>query len=160
LGQLGVTAVVPGLDADFVYERVCAFEEYPSYSEAVREVEVIEKEASSITSSWEVKFRRGILCWTERATLHADAGLITFEEVDGDVDEFAGSWSVESTDDGVRVQFVVTFDIGVPTLEHILDPIAEEALCDNVVSILRGLLGDGLQIVSVTSTSGHGVPGR
>jgi ribosome-associated toxin RatA of RatAB toxin-antitoxin module len=158
LGKVDLTALVPGADRRSVYARLSAFEEYPAYADAVREVDVLDKDASSVTSKWEVKFRRGILCWTERATFHPEADTITFEEIDGDVDEFAGSWSVESADGGVRVRFFVEFDVGVPTLEHILDPIAEEALCDNVVSILRGLLGDIREIVAVTSASDHDVP--
>jgi ribosome-associated toxin RatA of RatAB toxin-antitoxin module len=142
MGKLDVSVLVPGMDARAAFDRVSCFEDYPAHADAVRRVEVLEKDATSITSSWEVNFRRGILCWTERATFHPEAGTIRFEEVEGDVDAFSGYWSVQAEGTGARVRFLVEFDVGVPTLEHILDPIAEEALYDNVVSILRGLLGE------------------
>lgn len=153
MGRIDIVAEAPGIDPAFAYARIAGFEEYPAHCDAVRKVTMIEAGDATITSSWEVNFRRGILCWTERAVLQPAEGLISFEQVDGDVDEFSGFWSVEAAGDRTRVRFFVEFDVGVPTLDHLLDPIAEEALYDNVVSIVRGLLGDGVEITSAKATS-------
>jgi ribosome-associated toxin RatA of RatAB toxin-antitoxin module len=110
-------------------------------------VDLIEADDQHMVTDWEVNFHRGILRWKERAEFRPEEGLIPFTEVDGDVDEFTGYWKVEERPDGhVTVAFFVSFDIGIPTLEHILDPIAEEALYDNVASILTGLMGDAVTV--------------
>jgi ribosome-associated toxin RatA of RatAB toxin-antitoxin module len=153
VGRIDIVAEAPGVEPGLAYERIASFEQYPAHCDAVRKVTMLDSGASTVTSSWEVNFRRGVLCWTERATLQASEGLITFEQVDGDVDEFSGFWSVAPAGDRTRVRFFVEFDVGVPTLDHLLDPIAEEALYDNIVSIVRGLLGDRVEIVSAKATS-------
>jgi ribosome-associated toxin RatA of RatAB toxin-antitoxin module len=148
VGQLAVRARVVGVTAGEVYRRIAAFPTYLGLCEAVREVVVLEKGDHHMVTSWEVNFHRGILRWVERADFQPDNGVINFAEVDGDVDEFRGAWTIEDDgDDGVSVVFSVVFDIGIPTLEHILDPIAEEALYDNISSILSGLLGDAVTVL-------------
>jgi ribosome-associated toxin RatA of RatAB toxin-antitoxin module len=146
VGQLAVYANVTGMSAEDVYQRIAAFPDYVGLCEAVREVEVLDKGDRHMTTNWEVYFHRGILRWTEHAEFVPEEGLINFTEVDGDIDEFRGDWRIEDRADGVSVVFSVVFDIGIPTLEHILDPIAEEALYDNISSILHGLLGDAVSV--------------
>jgi ribosome-associated toxin RatA of RatAB toxin-antitoxin module len=147
MGRLAVQASVSGVPAREVYRRIAAFPDYVGLCEAVREVTVLEAAERHMTSEWEVNFHRGILRWTERAEFFPEEGLITFIEVDGDVDEFNGDWRVEDRGDHVSIVFSVVFDIGIPTLEHILDPIAEEAIYENVCSILHGLLGDAITVL-------------
>lgn len=157
MGRIDIVAEAPGLDPAAVYQRIASFEEYPAHSSAVRKVTMVDRSPTQVTSSWEVNFRRGILCWTERAELQPADGRITFTQVDGDVDEFSGFWSIDTAEDDAsrtRIRFFVEFDVGVPTLDHLLDPIAEEALYENIVSIVRGLLGEQIEIASATSSSG------
>lgn len=155
MGFVSLTAEIPAVSATDVYAVIARFEDYPSHCDAVREVKLIERTATTLLSTWEVNFRRGILRWTERASFDDAAMRIDFVEVDGDVDEFVGCWSVVPSVRGARVSFEVKFDIGIPALEHILEPIAEQALLDNVRSILRGLLGDEISLVSAASRSGR-----
>jgi ribosome-associated toxin RatA of RatAB toxin-antitoxin module len=149
-----LTAHAPAVDPRAAFARIAAFETYPAHSDAVRAVEILERTDESVVSSWEVNFRRGILCWTERATLHPDDGKIIFEEVDGDVDEFSGYWEIVDGSPGSHVCFFVSFDVGIPTLEQILDPIAEDALHANIASIVRGLLGEDTVVTRVPSHPG------
>ena len=144
MGQATVRARVRELSAKEVYRRLADFPEYPRLCDAVREVVVLEADEQHMVSAWEVNFHRGILRWTERAEFCPDEGLIRFAEVEGDVDDFRGHWSIQAdeAESTVEVIFDVVFTVGIPTLEHILDPIAEEALHDNVTSILTGLMGE------------------
>jgi ribosome-associated toxin RatA of RatAB toxin-antitoxin module len=133
------------------FERMSNFSAYPEHSTAVRQVVVHDVSEGVVTSSWKVKLRRGILVWTERAYLRPEEGTIRFEEIEGDVDKFIGSWKVEPAEGGCSAEFVVDFEIGIPTLEDVLEPIAEEALVENVESILNGLLGETVEIDASTS---------
>jgi ribosome-associated toxin RatA of RatAB toxin-antitoxin module len=147
MGQVTIRGHVRGLPATEVFRRIAAFPDYPRLCEAVREVEVLEADDKHMITDWEVFFHRGILRWKEHAQFYPEEGMIPFTEVDGDVDEFTGYWKVEEASGGiVTVTFFVKFDIGIPTLEDILDPIAEEALYDNVASILNGLMGEAVTV--------------
>jgi ribosome-associated toxin RatA of RatAB toxin-antitoxin module len=153
MGRACVIASVRGHSANEVYRRIAAFPEYPKLCDAVREVTVIEADEDHMVSAWEVTFHRGLLRWTERAEFFEHERRISFTELEGDVEEFRGHWQVIQDDGIVRVEFLVLFVIGIPTLEHILDPIAEEALYDNVTSILRSLLGNAVTIESPRPTA-------
>lgn len=142
--EVTIESLVAGGDADSVFARLSDFPRYADYTDAVREVRVERAEGKTLTSFWSVNFRNGVLCWTERDEIVPERGLIGFEQIDGDFDRFTGSWRVTQDDDGVRVVFAAEFDLGMPSLGEIVDPIAERALDENVRIILRGLLGDDI----------------
>jgi hypothetical protein len=61
--------------------------------------------------------------------------------VDGDFAAFTGSWAIEPDGEGSIVRFQASFDLGMPSLAPMIDPIAQRTLADNVRAILGGLLG-------------------
>lgn len=136
-----ITAALPGADADAVFSRIADFERYPQYTEAVREVAILERDGAVLTSTWSVNFRSGVLRWTERDRFDRHHRVIEFAQLDGDFERFTGGWRVVQEPDGVEVEFTAVFDLGMASLAAILDPIAEQALRDSIELILRGLFG-------------------
>lgn len=128
--------------ADEAYRRLIDFDRYPELTSTVRSVDVEPGDVDDVLlSSWAVDFRGGILHWTERDSLDRTARVLSFEQVVGDLDVFAGRWHVLPDGDGCRVLFDAELDMGIPSLAAIIDPIARNALRDNVLLILSGLLG-------------------
>lgn len=140
--RVRLEALVPRTDAGTVFERISDFPRYTDYTDAVREVGVDRIGGNLMTSTWSVNFRNGVLCWSERDHIDADGLHITFEQIDGDFDRFEGGWRVAQTGDDVTVVFIAEFDLGMPSLAAIIDPIAERTLRENTEAILRGLLGE------------------
>lgn len=141
-------ALVPQADAGTVFERIRDFPRYADYTDAVREVRIDRADGGQVSSTWSVNFRNGVLCWSERDYVDADRLHIDFEQIDGDFDRFDGSWLVGQTGDKVTVVFVAEFDLGMPSLAAIIDPIAERALRENMEAILRGLLGEEIEFLA------------
>lgn len=135
-----VLARVGGLASAEVYAIISDFSGYPEHSEAVRSVAYKEADAGRSVSAWEVNFREGILRWTEEDIFDVEAHTIRFCQIEGDVDYFAGRWSVRPTPQGCLVCFECDFDMGIPGMNDILEPIAEQALRENAKSILEGLI--------------------
>ena len=77
----------------------------------------------------------------------AGAGIISFDQVDGDFETFRGTWKVQASGSGSAVSFRADFDLGITSLRSIIDPIAERSLRQNIEMILVRLLGDGTTIV-------------
>jgi hypothetical protein len=103
---------------------------------------------SSQLSTWEVAFRSGLLRWTEEDTMSPATGTITFKQIEGDVDQFEGSWEVRpSGDGGAHVRFAASIDMGIPTLADVLEPIASRTLLDNTLAIMHGMFGPDVQLV-------------
>ena len=132
---------VPDKSASDVYATLADFERYPELSDAVRSVAVTEVSENRTVSAWEVTFRAGLLRWTEEDTFDPGALTITFHQLEGDVAVFDGSWQCVDAAQGSEVLFSADLDLGIPSLADALEPIAVRALTDNIVSIVRGLVG-------------------
>jgi ribosome-associated toxin RatA of RatAB toxin-antitoxin module len=132
---------VPHKSASDVYATLADFERYPLLCEAVRNVTVTDVSEHRTVSRWEVTFRAGLLRWTEEDTLDPSALSITFHQLEGDIAIFDGSWQCVDAAQGSEVLFCATLDMGIPSLADALEPIAARTLIDNIVSIVRGLVG-------------------
>ncbi|MGW4369557.1 SRPBCC family protein [Nocardia takedensis] len=141
---VAIRAEIPGVDPDAAFARLREFSAYAEHAEVVREITVETEADGGQLSHWSVWFRNGLLQWTERDVVDTAARLLSFEQVSGDLAHFEGSWRVTGSADVVAVQFLAVFDLGIPSLAEILDPLAERALATNTEQILRGLFGKDL----------------
>jgi hypothetical protein len=131
-----------------VYETIADFERYPQLSDTVRSVTITEVGANLTVSRWEVNFRAGVLRWTEEDTFDPGALRITFRQIEGDIAIFDGSWECNDAAQGSEIVFSARLDMGIPSLADALEPIAARTLIDNVVSIVRGLVGSAELVAS------------
>jgi len=148
-----LTVHVAHRSAAEAFASIADFASYPKHSAAVRSVVVTEIENSDQYSTWEVAFRNGLLRWTELDTLSPATGTITFQQVEGDVDQFEGGWEVRPTaDGGASVRFSARIDMGMPTLADVLEPIASRTLLDNTLAIIHGMFGPTVQLIDESDT--------
>lgn len=131
-----VDARIDDVSADELFERVADFEGYARIAAGVRSVKTRDGADGAILSDWEVNFRNGILRWQEEDRVDRTSRTITFSQVRGDLAEFSGTWAVETSDSGARIRFDADFDLGMPSLATILDPVAERALRENVLELI------------------------
>ncbi len=144
--EVTVSAVVPQ-DAASVYEALSDFASYPKHMSSVRKVDLLTRSNSSCTSAWEVEFRNGLLRWTEKDDFDRDLRRITFAQIEGDLETFSGVWDVSPADIGSSVvSFSAIFDLGIPSLAAFLEPVAQNAIEENIFKVLRGLFGGKCQI--------------
>ena len=139
---------VPHKSASEVYATLADFERYPELSDAVRSVAVTEVSENLTVSSWEVTFRAGLLRWTEEDMFDPGTLSITFRQLEGDIAIFDGSWQCVDATPGSEILFSARLDMGIPSLADALEPIAVRTLIDNIVSIVRGLVGSAELVAS------------
>lgn len=138
-----VQVVVEERTARQAYELICDFRRYPELTDKVNEVVVHPPEADgSLRSDWSVIFRNGLMRWSERDRFVPETLTVEFDQIKGDFEVFQGSWVCEEREEeGTVVTFRSDFDLGIPSLAEILDPVAESTLRDNILRILEGLMG-------------------
>jgi len=143
-----IEAIVPDGDATHVFDRVQDYERYTEYTDTVRSVTVTPDgvDTGTVESAWEVHFRSGLLRWTERDLMDPVARRITFDQLTGDFASFAGTWDITQAGTDVSVLFTCEFDLGIPSLEPIINPVAMRALDESMGLILRGLLGEDIRL--------------
>jgi hypothetical protein len=164
--QVSVEVECGSVEPPEAYRTIRDFGRYAEQTDAVRSVSVEEEAGDRSVSRWEVNFRDGVLVWTERDAFreHGDGRFtIEFEQLEGDPEHFSGSWLVAPADAGSHIRFEASLDLGIATLEDIIDPIAARTLYDNVVRILQGLLGEDIAVLSAPpggqGGNGHAIPG-
>ncbi|MEV0410517.1 SRPBCC family protein [Streptomyces sp. NPDC050448] len=135
---------LPTGDGPAAFNAVVDFTRYPSLSPDVRSVVTHEIAAPGDlrSSDWVMNFRRGIMSWTERERLDHDRLRVEFAQVDGDFEDFRGSWQFIPGSGGVEVILDVTYDFGVESLVGIMDPIAERVIKRSTLRVLTGLFGE------------------
>jgi ribosome-associated toxin RatA of RatAB toxin-antitoxin module len=141
---------VPHKSASDVYTTLASFELYPTLCDAVQNVIVTKVSGNVTVSQWEVTFRAGLLCWTEEDTFDPGTLTIAFRQLEGDIAVFDGSWQCVEAAQGSEVLFFARLDLGIPSLADALEPIAVRTLIANIVSIVRGLVGNAELVVSET----------
>src|SRR5262249_55725439 len=149
MGTLITEFLVPNADADEVFEALGDFERYAEHTDAVREVRVTSVNARTaarrpVESAWWVNFRGGVLCWAERAYLDRLGRTIRFAQTTGDFVSYYGDWGVQQSGGDVTIRHCAAFDLGMPGLAGILEPIAEQTLRANLDTVLRGLFGQSV----------------
>lgn len=142
-----VLAQVNGYNVNDAYARLSDFSRYPEFSEAVRSVTLLEERSDATVSSWEANFRQGILQWVEEDRFDRANNTIHFNQTEGDVDYFAGTWQVMPDQDNCQIHFAAAIDLGIPTMADILEPIAERALRENIRSIIAGLFPSAVKFL-------------
>src|SRR5215212_5262708 len=126
--------------------QVADYRRWPAASDSVREVIVEPGDNGSSISRWKVTFRGGLMQWSERDRLDLDALVHSFDLIEGDPHGFSGTWTAHQADGGCELKMDADFDLGMPSLEHVLDPIAVEALEDAVADVVRNLFGDKVRL--------------
>jgi ribosome-associated toxin RatA of RatAB toxin-antitoxin module len=136
--EVSLPLAVPPEEA---WQTILDVESYPDRMENVRSVRLLDGAGSERRrAAWSVLLRGSVLEWVEKEYLDSASHTIRFEQESGDLDLFSGYWSVEAVDDQQSlVTLHVEFDIGIPLLAGMLNPIAKTALEENATSMLRAL---------------------
>ncbi|UQX03557.1 SRPBCC family protein [Streptomyces sp. RerS4] len=136
--EVNLPIKAPAADA---WRAVTRLEDYAEYMENVESVTVLgETESGTRTSEWSVLLKGSVLEWVEEDELDEVNRVMSFTQVSGDLDEFTGYWRVDDRGDGGSVVvFSVDFEIGIPLLADMLNPVAAKALRENSEHMLRAI---------------------
>jgi Polyketide cyclase / dehydrase and lipid transport len=135
-----IECLVRGVPRREVYETLKDTDVYRRNAQSrVKHVDVTPMaDGSGAITNWEVYFRNGLLTWSERDVYFDEDCVLKFEQLDGDFDQFRGSWTVlDGAQSGeVRLLFAAFFDFGVPSLDPIVSPVAARVLTQTMSHIV------------------------
>ncbi|MEV5121357.1 SRPBCC family protein [Streptomyces decoyicus] len=122
------------------WRAVTRLEDYAAYMENVESVHVSGSSHGKRVSEWSVLLKGSVLEWVEEDQLDETTRTMTFHQISGDLDQFTGYWRVDPQDvDRSLVTFSVDFEIGIPLLADMLNPVATKALRENSEQMLRAI---------------------
>ncbi len=131
---------------DRVWEAVLDIERYSDSMENVRWVKILERDGATLRrSAWSIVLKGSILEWQEEDRIDPEAHTVRFQQLSGDLAEFDGEWNLEELEPGLtRVTFDVSFEIGIPLLAEMLNPVAQRSLGENCKEMLAGVEREAL----------------
>jgi ribosome-associated toxin RatA of RatAB toxin-antitoxin module len=119
---------------------------YPRLMDHVKSVEVQEEGPGYRLTVWVVDLKGCVMRWVEREELDQSRYRIEYRQVQGDLAKFEGFWQLESvTPQSTRVVLSAQFDIGIPMLSEMLNPVAERAIRENSRRMLLSLGAEAAQ---------------
>lgn len=124
-----------------VWDSVLDIESYEESMDNVRWVRLVGPDDEHVRrAEWSVLLKGSILEWEEEEEIDHDAHKVVFKQLRGDLEFFDGYWTLEELGPNrTRAYFEVAFEIGIPMLAEMLNPVAQRALEENGTEMLRGI---------------------
>jgi ribosome-associated toxin RatA of RatAB toxin-antitoxin module len=91
--------------------------------------------------------------WTEADTIDRQRLRIDFQQLEGNLRHFTGYWEVERDGDDALIHFFGEFELGMPTLASFIEPIAESAIRENLIAVLKGVFEDQFELEASTASA-------
>lgn len=132
------TTDISNSSIEAVWRMISDLEDYPRSMQDILEVRCIERTDKETVTSWKVLLDGSEMTWTER-DIYEPYHRITFSQLEGDMDIYRGQWLLEQLAGSVRVSLHIEFDIGIPSLTEMLDPIAVQAIEANSRQMLSAV---------------------
>lgn len=127
-------------DADAVWKLITGVENYPRLMiGTVQDLVIEERSDKGLITAWTVLLRGNLLSWRQEEYHDTNLHKIFYRQLDGDLEKISGSWSISPHDGGVLIELIVDFEIGIPMLRDVLNPLAESALRENCEAMLASL---------------------
>lgn len=131
------------IPASEVWDILRQFERYPEFAEHIIKVDIISENSDYKESKWIVLFNGNQLQWSERDYIDDRSKVIRFEQIEGDLAIWRGSLSVADGSECIAT-YCVEFDLGVPALESLLNPLGTRAIklnCEKILEAAERTLG-------------------
>lgn len=124
-----------------VWEAVLDIERYPELMTNVVSVKIEEWETPTTRrSQWAMIIKGATLVWRDREFIDHDEHTVNFTQVSGDLERFEGAWELTAKEaELTRVRLTISFEIGIPLLAGMLNPVAQRALYGNAREMLEGV---------------------
>lgn len=113
--------------------------EFSAHVPTIEEASVIEKSRNVIKTKWRILIDDLPINWIEEDTLALRNNAIHFKAIEGDLQEFWGTWKFEDHKAGTHVSVHVHLSVGIPAIKDFADDYIKNIVTKNFESILEAL---------------------
>ncbi|PIQ89890.1 MAG: hypothetical protein COV72_00925 [Candidatus Omnitrophica bacterium CG11_big_fil_rev_8_21_14_0_20_42_13] len=111
--------------------------EFPTYIPTVKEANVVEKKHNIMKTKWSIQVEGIPLTWIEEDTLDLKDDSVYFKSIEGDLQEFHGSWKFEDHLEGTNVIVGVYLRVGIPAIKDFAESYVKNVVTRNFEAILE-----------------------
>ena len=113
--------------------------EFSEHVPTIEEASVIEKSRNRVKSKWKIVANDLPISWIEEDTLALRQNAIHFKAVEGDLQEFWGTWKFEDHKQGTKVDVNIYLSVGIPVIKEFAEELVKNIVTKNFESILESL---------------------
>lgn len=124
---------------DDAYAMIKDMEAYPRFMEDVVSLRIVQREEHAYITEWVARLQGRLVRWTERDEFDDSRRVQTYRQVSGDLKRFEGQWRVTPAEGGARVYLSVDFELGIPMLAGLLNPVARLVAKRNAEHMLAAI---------------------
>ncbi len=128
---------IESVSVERVWNTLCDFERYPENMPDVLEVRCFKGE-NPFRSSWKVLLNGSELTWDEKDEFYPMERIV-FDQIEGDLEVYNGEWRLVEEGGDVVVTLKIEFDLGIPSLADLLNPIGIKAIKSNSLQMLEAI---------------------
>ncbi len=121
------------------YDLATDMESYPRFMKDLISVEILERDGRSQLTAWAGRLQGRVLRWKERDEFDDAHCVIRYRQTEGDLRRFEGEWSFVAEGDGTRITLSVNYEVGIPMLAGLLDPVAGVVIRRNCRDMLEAM---------------------
>lgn len=166
LVQINITRVIPSVKWK-VIRALTKVSQLTEQVPSIEEASVIEKSRHVVKTKWHVMMDSLPIHWVEEDTLAINHNAIHFKAVEGDLQEFWGTWKFDDHECGTEVNVNVYLSVGIPAIKDFADDYVKgivtkifedilDALENQLISKRYQSLKDG----NVNKVAGFGILGH
>ncbi len=113
--------------------------EFSAHVPTIKEASVIEKSRNVVKTKWRILIDDLPINWIEEDTLALRQNAIHFKAIEGDLQEFWGTWKFEDHQEGTQVSVHVYLSVGIPAIKDFADDYIRNIVTKNFEAILEAL---------------------
>lgn len=122
-----------------IMRQLTRVEEFPKFVPSVKEAEVISKDHNVMRTRWRVQVDGVPVEWVEEETLILSKGMVYFQAVSGDLQDFSGTWYFRPHPEGTEIEVEARLSLNIPIIKDFAVDYMRRLLTANFSAIIDGL---------------------
>ncbi|MBN1869083.1 MAG: NAD(P)-binding domain-containing protein [Candidatus Omnitrophica bacterium] len=116
----------------------------------IQEVSILQKTRNVVKTKWRILADGIPINWVEEDTIALRDHAIHFRAVEGDLEEFRGTWQFQDHKEGTQLNVDVYLNVGIPAIKEFADDYVKKIVTKNFIAIINAL---ERRLISVKYTS-------
>ena len=129
--RVRVTYEYPSQRIEHIWQLVVNVASYPDFMDHVVAVNIEDGDSSNRICLWKVLFNGNELEWREENRVDHSQYVMSYHLIEGDLSELRGRTTLEAEGNKALLHYDVYFDLGIPSLADLLNPLGEKEIRKN-----------------------------
>ena len=124
---------------EIIYPILKDMEKYPEFMKDLVSVRVLSRDNNTTITHWISNVDGRIIEWKEQDVFDDENMHIAYCQLEGDLKKMQGEWILQPFPEGTEIKLTVDFDLGIPMLSGLMNPILKSKVRSNGNNMLEAI---------------------